>query len=135
MWPDPVSPLLTTGVHLATGVLGGLGYAALLGLVAARLEGRAGALPAPARALSALGRMSLSGYLLLTALMAPLLAGWGVGLGRDLGTAASLGVAAAAWLVALALAVVLDRAGRRGPAELLLRRITHGPRRAPTPAL
>lgn len=134
VWPDPVSPLLTTGVHLATGVLGGLGYAALLGLVAARLEGRAGALPAPARALSALGRMSLSGYLLLTALMAPLLAGWGLGLGRDLGTAASLGIAAAAWLVALALAVVLDRAGRRGPAELLLRRITHGPRRAPTPA-
>ena len=72
--------------------------------------------------------------LIIAALMAPLLAGWGVGLGRDLGTAASLGVAAAAWLVALALAVVLDRAGRRGPAELLLRRITHGPRRAPTPA-
>lgn len=82
--------------------------------------------PAPVRTLAALGRMSLSGYLLLTLLMAPVLAGWGLGWGQRLGTASSLAFAAAAWLVALAVAVFVARTGRRGPAEVLLRRITHG---------
>jgi uncharacterized membrane protein YeiB len=38
---------------------------------------------------------------------------------------------AGAWLVILAVAAVSARAGVRGPAEVLLRRLTYGPRRVP----
>lgn len=108
-----------------TGLATGLGYAALFGLVSIPYaEGRA---PGPVvNALTAVGKRSLSSYLLQSLLLAPLLCAWGLGLGGVLEQWQGALVAVVVWLVSIAVAVALERAGRRGPAEWLLRRLAYG---------
>ena len=117
------------GLTSVTGLGAGLGYAALFGLLATRVEAHTeamGRMPLPARALSAVGKRSLTFYLFESLLMAPLMAGWGLGLGEHLGTTQVLAVALGVWLLSLPLAMVLEARDRRGPAEVLLRRLTYG---------
>ena len=78
------------------------------------------------RALSAVGQRSLTFYLFQSLLLAPLMAGWGLGLGPHVGTAASVGIAFSVWLLSLPLGAWMDSRGMRGPAEALLRRMTYG---------
>lgn len=121
---DPGLSFMFMGVHMITGLAGGLGYAALFGLVAARL----GSDPGPVGgAVAAVGRRSLSAYVWQSVCMAPLLAAWGLGLGGVLGSAAAAGIAVVIWLLSVGWCVLLERAGRPGPAEVLLRRVTYGP--------
>lgn len=79
-------------------------------------------------ALVAVGRRSLTCYLLQSLVMVPVLAPWGLGLGDGSGTAVVSLVAVGTYLLGVALCVALERAGRPGPAEVLLRRLTYGPR-------
>ncbi|MGO1926366.1 MAG: DUF418 domain-containing protein, partial [Brachybacterium tyrofermentans] len=81
--------------------------------------------PVP-RALSAVGQRSLTFYLFQSLLLAPLMAAWGIGLGGHLGTAAAVGIALGVWMLSLPLAALMDSRNLRGPAELLLRRMTYG---------
>lgn len=118
------------GLHELTGLFGGFGYAALFGLLAVRARHR-GSLGAAGRYVSALGRRSLTGYLLQPVFYAPLLAGWGLGLGAHLGSAACLALSAVIWAITVAVAHTLEVRGQRGPAEWLLRRLTYG--RSPKP--
>ena len=53
-------------------------------------------------------------------------ASWGLGLGALLGSATMAAFAVGVWLVTVAGAYAMDRAGWRGPAEVLLRRLTYG---------
>ncbi|GHC74683.1 hypothetical protein GCM10007079_09120 [Nocardiopsis terrae] len=125
-WDVPVwTPLMFNGL---TGLFAAFGYVALIALLAARLSA-ARAHRGPVRALSALGRRSLSGYLLQSVLFAPLLCAWGLGLGGVLAQWQAVLVAVAVWLFTLVLAAVLDHAGRPGPAERLLRALVHRDRR------
>jgi uncharacterized membrane protein YeiB len=117
-------------VQSATGVPGGLGYAAVITLVAMRLPTRVRR-SAPVRAVAATGARSLSCYLAHSALFSPVLAAWGLGLGAHLGSATVAAFAIGVWLLTVVAAAALDRAGRRGPAEALLRRLVYG-RPAPT---
>jgi len=80
-------------------------------------------------AISAVGKRSLSCYLAHSLLFAPVLAAWGLGLGAHLSSATMALFATGVWLVTLAAAHALERAGRRGPAEALLRRLMYRPRR------
>ncbi|WP_343921241.1 DUF418 domain-containing protein [Agrococcus citreus] len=129
---DPAISWATMGVSSLAGVAGGVGYAALFGLVAAAVGERGGVV---SRALAAVGKRSLSSYLLQSVLFAPAFAAWGFGLGAVLSPLGAAAFAVGVWLVTLVVAVVLDRAGRRGPAEALLRRLAYGTRpvAAPTP--
>ena len=111
-----------SALHAVTGIAGGLGYAALIGLLAARIKGEPGPL---VRAVAATGERSLSAYLFQSAVFVALLAPYTLGLGATLGTAAVSLLALATWLVSVLLADALRRAGRRGPAETLLRRLTY----------
>ncbi|WP_304502226.1 DUF418 domain-containing protein [Brachybacterium sp. FME24] len=81
--------------------------------------------PVP-RALSAVGQRSLTFYLFQSLLLAPLMAAWGLGLGGHLGTATAVAIAFGVWLLSLPLAALMDSRNLRGPAELLLRRMTYG---------
>jgi uncharacterized membrane protein YeiB len=119
----PVSAL--TAVHFFAGVFTGVGYAALFGLLAHRAQGRAAATARPVRWLAALGRRSMSGYLAQSLVWGPVLAAWGLGVGAHLSSWSASVVAVATWTVTVAGAVALERAGRRGPAEVLLRRLTY----------
>ncbi|MBP2369154.1 DUF418 domain-containing protein [Pseudonocardia parietis] len=115
--PGPVGLVALAFVHAVTGVAGGVGAAALLVLFA----DRAGSWATP---MIALGRRSLSGYLFLSLVFAVVLHPLGLGLGERWGTAATTGFAVAVWMAAVGLAAGLARAGRPGPAELVLRRLS-----------
>lgn len=120
---DPMPSWTFSLVHVATGLPAGIGYAALFALVAARMARRR--LDVAGRALTAVGKRSMTSYLLQSVLFAPVLSAWGLGLGGVLtewqGALYALGV----WLVTVVVAVALDAAGRRGPAETLLRRLAY----------
>jgi uncharacterized membrane protein YeiB len=78
------------------------------------------------RVLAAVGQRSLTFYLFQSLLMAPLMASWGLGLAPHLSTASAVAVAFGLWLVSLPIAAWMDSRRMRGPAELLLRRMTYG---------
>jgi uncharacterized membrane protein YeiB len=116
-----------------TGNAAGIGYVAAVALFThwwttrSRPPGRWGATAFVA--VSAAGKRSLSCYLTHSLLFSPLLAAWGLGLGEHLTSATMALFAIGVWLVTVAGAYALERAGRRGPAETLLRRLVYGPRR------
>ncbi|MFC3996762.1 DUF418 domain-containing protein [Nocardiopsis sediminis] len=114
-----------SAVHLYTGIFTGVGYAALFGLIAHGIATRGAQRALPVRALAALGRRSLSGYVAQSLVWGPVLAAWGLGLGAYLSSWSAVLVAVAAWMATVAGALLLDRAGRRGPAETLLRNLTY----------
>ncbi|GAA4935033.1 DUF418 domain-containing protein [Actinoplanes utahensis] len=105
-------------LHAVTGVAGGLGYAALIGLIAIR--SRRGRI---VRALATAGQRSLSLYLFQSVgfvlVLTPL--PYSLGLGDTLGAAGVAAFALLTWLVSVLLAPLT----RRGPAEVLLRRLTY----------
>ncbi|WP_432542443.1 DUF418 domain-containing protein [Kineococcus sp. SYSU DK002] len=109
-------------LQLLSGLACGLGYAAAFGLLAARRGARRGPV---VRALQATGRRSMTCYVAQSVVLAPLLSAWGLGLGAHLSSWSVALVAVATWGATVALAVALERAGRRGPAETLLRRLAY----------
>ena len=111
-----------TGIDQVAGIAGGIGYAALFGAVGARMSGSGSVVR---RGVVGIGRRSLSFYLLQSVIFAPLLSAWGLGLGARIGTATAFSIAAGVWLVSLGLALWLEHLGNRGPAEVLLRRLTY----------
>ena len=91
----------------------------------------------PGGALVALGRRSLSGYLTQSLVFVPALTAWGLGLGAHLSSATAMLVGIGVWLLTVVVAHRMDLAGVRGPAEVLLRRLTYRPTkdRAPQDAM
>ncbi|GGS56881.1 DUF418 domain-containing protein [Streptomyces violaceus] len=112
-----------------TGNAAGLGYVAAVALFAHWWTTRRPRRGATAvAAVTSVGKRSLSCYLAHSLLFAPVLAAWGLGLGKHLGSATMALFAFAVWLVMVAGAYALERAGRRGPAETVLRRLMYGRR-------
>jgi uncharacterized membrane protein YeiB len=114
--------LLVT-LHDSTGYLGGPGYAAALALLAARIGERRGAIT---RAVTAVGQRSLTCYLCQSVVWTLVFAPYALDLSDDLGVAGTAALAVATWLATVGLAELMRRRGARGPAELLLRRLTYG---------
>ncbi|GAA3655179.1 DUF418 domain-containing protein [Microbacterium marinilacus] len=106
-----------------TGLFAALGYVALFALATAGAGRAPGAI---GRALAAVGKRSLSSYLLQSVIFAPVLCAWGLGLGGVLSPWQAALFAVAVWLVSVGVAMALERAGRRGPAEWLLRALAYG---------
>ncbi|WP_205323878.1 DUF418 domain-containing protein [Glycomyces sp. YM15] len=127
---EPSNGVWIASVYLTLlgGLYAGIGYICGFALLAHKLRGF-GRRGVPG-ALAAVGERSLTSYLLQSIIMAPLLTAWGFGLGEDMGYLAAFGVAFGTWLVTVAVAVALDKAGKRGPFEVLLRRLTYGRKRA-----
>ncbi|GAA4970074.1 DUF418 domain-containing protein [Nonomuraea thailandensis] len=110
--------------HDLTGYAGGIGLAAAIGLVA--VGARGGRLTT---ALAALGRRSLTFYLFQALVWVVLFYPFALGLHDDMGYAATLGIAVAVWASSIVLAECMRVVGHRGPAEILLRRLTYRPSR------
>lgn len=122
---DSSAPALAaaTALHTLTGCAGGLGYAALVGVVVVRLGERRGPLVA---ALVACGQRSLSCYLAQSLAWLLLFEPYFADLGGALTPTAAAATGCGVWALTVALADVLRRLDRRGPAEVLLRRLTGG---------
>ncbi|SDE61693.1 Uncharacterized membrane protein YeiB [Pseudonocardia oroxyli] len=116
--PTGAQALLAGVLHGLGGLAGGLGYAAVFALVATRW--------AP-RPLLAAGRRSLSCYLGQSVVWMVLLPAWTLGFGARLSVAQAALLAVGVWGAGLVGCAALDRGDRRGPAEILLRRLTYGP--------
>ena len=128
-------------LHQYTGLLGALGLAAAAALVSDRIRRqRSGAdgtaLPDddvvrgvgsfPARlvhGIEALGAVSLSAYVGQSAVFLALFPPYTLDLGARLGTAGAALIVVVVWLVMIPCAVALKRRGRRGPLEVVLRRL------------
>jgi uncharacterized membrane protein YeiB len=110
-------------LHSITGLAAGLGYAALIALIAARSRQRTGPV---ANALAACGQRSLTCYLLQSVAFTLLFTPMFGGLGATLGDAAASGLAVLVWASTVVLAAWMAKAGVRGPFEVLLRRLTYG---------
>ncbi|HEX5594692.1 MAG TPA: DUF418 domain-containing protein [Micromonosporaceae bacterium] len=113
-------------LHGASGMFAGPGYVAVFGLIAMRINR-----PGPVvGALSALGQRSLSGYLFQSVAWLVLLAPFTLALGDRFNkpTVTGLIIAVAVWLATVLIARVLDKRKQAGPAEIVLRRLTYGPR-------
>ncbi|MEJ5913612.1 DUF418 domain-containing protein [Pseudokineococcus sp. 1T1Z-3] len=124
-----VADFLLAVLHAGTGLAQAVAAAALAGWVVAVRERRAGGTWVPTgawAALTAVGQRSLTCYLLQSVVMVPLLAPWGLGLGVGAGTAFVALVGVGTYLFTVAVALGLQRAGRRGPAEVMLRRLVYG---------
>ena len=117
--PNWTFELLST----ATGLAGGLGYAAIFGLIGSRLQHRA--LGPIGRALTAVGKRSMTSYLLQSVLFIPVLAAWGLGLGGVLAEWQGALYGVGVWLVTVVIAVQLEKRGKRGPFEQLLRTLAY----------
>ncbi|MCD4536457.1 DUF418 domain-containing protein [Nocardioides sp. cx-169] len=109
--------------HDATGVLGGFGYAALVALLAGPLGRRAGRV---VHALVAVGQRSMTCYLAQSVVWAVIFTPFLLDLSGTLSVASTALVATATWLLTALLADRMARTGRRGPFEVLVRRVTYG---------
>lgn len=123
------APAGLVDLHLYTGVFAGVGYAALFALLAHRITSRGTTPPLPVRAVVALGRRSMSGYIAQSLVWTPVLAASGLAVGGLLSSWSAMLVGIGTWLVTVVLAHAMDVAGIRGPAETLLRKLTYHPAR------
>ena len=108
-----------------SGLFGGLGYVALFGLLGHRIAARDQPLGPATVAVTAVGKRSLSCYLAQSVFCAPVLAAWGLGLGGVFGSFEAAVFAVGVWLLTVVIAYASERAGVRGPAEVLLRRLVY----------
>jgi uncharacterized protein len=113
---------LLTSLHDSTGYLGGPGYAAALALLAARIGQRRGPVTC---AVTAVGQRSLTCYLAQSVVWTLVFAPYALDLGDHLGVTSTATLAIATWLATVGLAELMRRRGFRGPAEVLLRRLTY----------
>lgn len=127
--PGALDALGTGALHLVTGAAGGVAFAALVGWVVAARGTTLATLGPVGRALRAVGTRSLTCYLLQSVLFVLPLAPWAGGLASGMGSAQVVAWGVGVWLVTVAVAVTLEAAGRRGPAEALYRRLVY--RRTP----
>jgi uncharacterized membrane protein YeiB len=125
--PDPGVLVAAGTLHTAAGYAGGLGYAALIGLVAARLARRDAQGPVT-RALAACGRRSMTCYLAQSVAWFVLFEPYLAGLAGAMGVAAAAVVGLGVWLLTVVAAGLMGHAGLPGPAEALLRRLVNGAR-------
>ena len=124
LWHPDTAALVGAGaLHTATGYVGGLGYAALVGLVAAARSGRAAG--PVTTALAATGQRSMTCYLAQSVAWLVLFEPYLADLGGTVGVTGAAAVGLVVWLVTVVAADLMRRAGRPGPAETMLRRLAY----------
>jgi uncharacterized protein len=120
--PDQRTLELLGPLHDTTGVLGGFGYAALISLIAIRLQARRGRV---VEAIAATGQRSMTCYLMQSPVWAVVFAPFLLDMSGTLTVAGTALLATATWAATVVLADRMRRTGYRGPFEILIRRITY----------
>jgi uncharacterized membrane protein YeiB len=119
-------------LYETSGFFGGIGYLSLFGLLVLALsKAKISPWENPiVGAIAALGQRSLSGYLFQTVAWLVLASPFALALGSrsDSPTFTAAGTAVGVWLITVVGAYLMQRRSYRGPAEILLRRLTYGRR-------
>ncbi|MGV9530193.1 DUF418 domain-containing protein [Streptomyces cellulosae] len=124
--PDGPTLNLIGPLHDATGVLGGLGYAAAVALLAHRLGNRRGRV---VEAVAATGQRSMTCYLAQSVVWALVFTPFLLDLSATMTVTSTALLALVTWMATVLLAHHMDRRGHRGPFEVLVRRVAYGRRR------
>jgi uncharacterized membrane protein YeiB len=119
---DEITVLAASVAQPLTGYAGGIALAGFIALVALAVGDRPGPVTT---AVQALGQRSMSMYLFQTVVCVAVFTPFGLGLEDQMGLAGATAVAIATWVVSVIIADLMRRAGYRGPAEILLRRLSY----------
>ena len=122
-------------LNQVAGIWAGPGIVASIALATLPLQRRIDAahasstgypLPVPLQALIALGKRSMTGYLLQSSLFVLLTSTFTIGLGRGRGAWEATLIAILIWAITLVIAYALEKANLRGPFEVVHRRLSYG---------
>ena len=122
-------------LNQVAGIWAGPGIVASIALATLPLQQRIDAahaggtgypLPVPLQALIALGKRSMTGYLLQSILFVLLTSTFTIGLGRGQGAWEATLIAILIWAITLVIAYALEKANLRGPFEAVHRRLSYG---------
>lgn len=109
-------------LHILTGIFGGLGYSALIAMLATVMKR---GWPRITFALSSVGKRSLTFYIYQESLLVIWLAQVGLGWGSTFGYTGALVTALIIWGSGCLLAVWFEKMNKRGPVETLLRKLVY----------
>ena len=122
-------------LNQVAGIWAGPGIVASIALATLPLQRRIDAahasstgypLPVPLQALIALGKRSMTGYLLQSILFVLLTSTFTLGFGRNQGAWEATLIAVLIWAITLVIAYALEKANLRGPFESVHRRLSYG---------
>lgn len=119
---NTVAVLAASVVQPLTGYAGGIALAGFIALIALAVADRPGQVTT---AVQALGQRSMSMYLVQTVVWVTVFTPFGLGLEDRTGLTGATAVAIATWVASVIIADLMRRAGYRGPAEILLRRLSY----------
>lgn len=123
LWkPNYETKALTIALHLISGVLGGIGYACLFGIISLKLQNTKGII---SQAISALGKRSLTGYLLQSVIIMLSMSSFFGNLGSNLSNYQSALLGFAIWLTMVIFSYILERKNLAGPLDKLLRKLSN----------
>ena len=118
---SPLAVALFSVLQMLTGIAGGIGYAAIFGLIGSTVK-RAGPLLG---SMIALGKRSLTFYLFIELMLVVVLSPVAFGLGQEMHVAGAAIVAVLVWIISLLVASGMEYKGVRGPADALLRKLIY----------
>lgn len=123
--------MLWSSLTMSVGTLAGPGFIALVALVFEPVQSRLMqddryAVPLGLRVLDALGKRSMTGYVLQSVLCIILFAPYGLGLFAHSGAFTALLAGTGVWVVTVLIAWVLEGLNQPGPLERLHRRLSYG---------
>ncbi|WP_339183543.1 DUF418 domain-containing protein [Oceanobacillus sp. FSL W7-1293] len=110
------------GIHILTGFAGGLGYAALFGLLGVRMKNHRGVI---LKAITAMGKRSLTFFVLHEVLTVILLSPIAFNLGASLTVTTSILIGIVMWMVTLSIAYLMECRQIAGPLEKYMRYLVY----------
>lgn len=120
-YPTVFTAGMINGIHILTGIAGGLAYATGFGIIGSRLKN-------PGYfsiALIALGKRSLPFFVLNEALLVIFLSPVAFDLGGHVSNALAALIAICIWILSVILALIMEKNNLNGPLEILLRRLVY----------
>ncbi|PGC90856.1 DUF418 domain-containing protein [Bacillus toyonensis] len=112
---------MINGIHILTGIAGGLAYATGFGIIGSRLKNPGYF----SLALIALGKRSLTFFVLNEALLVIFLSPVAFDLGGHVSNAFAALIAICIWILSVIVALIMEKNNLNGPLEILLRRLVY----------
>ncbi|HDR6311328.1 TPA: DUF418 domain-containing protein [Bacillus cereus] len=120
-YPSVFTAGIINGIHILTGITGGLAYATGFGIIGSRLKNPGYF----SLSLIALGKRSLTFFVLNEALLVIFLSPVAFDLGGSISNALAALIAVSIWISSVVLASIMEKNNLNGPLEILLRRLVY----------